>query len=104
MLVSGTSPLNDGLRSEWRSTPCRMECHANFSPETSFAATSHLYNCILLVMLMSPYSHLPARDTQIRKTGPNAYCVYDNFFAPYMLRVLRKRGNALYFRNRASYI
>jgi hypothetical protein len=94
-MVSGTSPLNDGLRSEWRSTPCRMECHANFSPETFFAATSHLYNCVLLVMLMSPYSHLQARNTQLRKTGPSVYWVYKNFLAPYMLRVLCKRRNAL---------
>jgi len=60
-------------------------------PKLSFTATSHLYNCVLLVMLMSPCSHLRARDTQIQNTGPSVYCVYTNFFFPYMLRVLCKR-------------
>jgi len=64
-------------------------------PKLSFAATSHLYNCVLLVMLMSPYSHLQARDTEIRKTGPSVNWVYNNFFSPYMLRVLYKRRYAL---------
>ena len=52
----------------------------------SFAATSHLYNCVLLVMLMSPYSHVRARDTQIQKTGPSVYWVYANFFVPYFVK------------------